>query len=121
MMGGLDTAVVAAPEGDLAVYLESLERIRSLRPDVIYPAHGPAFTAPDAALDRYVSHRTHRLRQVQNAFAAGASDARSITDLIYGDSIDPGLRPFAEAAVEAYLVYLRSGHGVQVEGGPHDG
>src|SRR5690606_25042409 len=53
MMGGMDTAVVAAPEGDLAAYLDSLERLRSLRPRIIYPAHGPPLTDPDAALDRY--------------------------------------------------------------------
>jgi glyoxylase-like metal-dependent hydrolase (beta-lactamase superfamily II) len=108
MMGGLDTAVVAAPDGDLALYLESLERLRSLRPSVIYPAHGPPFTDPDDAIDRYIHHRQERLEQVLDAWKAGHQDAESITDLIYGDSIDPGLRPFAEAAVSAYLNHLHA-------------
>src|SRR5690606_12451792 len=30
MTGGLDTALVAAPEGDLGAYLASLERVRAL-------------------------------------------------------------------------------------------
>jgi hydroxyacylglutathione hydrolase len=108
MMGGIDTAVVAAPEGDLADYLASLELLRSLRPKVIYPAHGPAFTTPVEALDRYVRHREDRLAQVEAGVNAGARDVKSLTDHIYGDSIDPGLRPFAESAVEAYLAYLRA-------------
>lgn len=109
MMGGLDTTVIAAPEGDLEQYLESLERIRQLRPRIVYPAHGPAFTDPDAAIDAYVRHREERLAQVRAALEAGAQDTISMTDLIYGPSLDPGLRPFAEAAVDAYLAYLRAG------------
>jgi hydroxyacylglutathione hydrolase len=108
MMGGLDTAVVAAPDGELGAYLDSLERLRSLDPSVIYPAHGPPFTDPDEAIDRYVQHRQDRLRQVQAALEAGARDVKSITDHIYGGSLESTLRPFAEAAVEAYLAYLRA-------------
>lgn len=108
MMGGLDTAVVAAPDGDIGAYLASLERLRSLRPSVIYPAHGPPFTDPDEALDRYIRHRHERLEQVRAAMAAGDDDVNSITDRIYGDSVDPGLRPFAEAAVAAYLAHLQA-------------
>jgi glyoxylase-like metal-dependent hydrolase (beta-lactamase superfamily II) len=107
MMGGLDTAVVAAPEGDVGAYLESLERLRALRPSVIYPAHGPPFTDPDGDIDRYVRHRREREAQVLAAVAAGARTADAITDRVYGDSIDPRLRDFARAAVVAYLRHLR--------------
>lgn len=108
MMGDLDTTVVAAPEGDLAQYLKSLERVRELRPRTIYPAHGPAFTDPDAAIDRYIHHREDRLAQVAAALEQGDDDAGSITDRIYGPALDPGLRVFAEAAVAAYLAYLHA-------------
>lgn len=108
MMGGLDTAVVAAPEGELGAYLDSLERLRSLDASVIYPAHGPPFTNPDEAIDRYVEHRQDRLRQVQAALDDGARDITTITDRIHGGSLSSGLRPFAEAAVEAYVAYLRA-------------
>jgi glyoxylase-like metal-dependent hydrolase (beta-lactamase superfamily II) len=107
MMGGLDTAVVAAPDGDLGAYLASLERLRALRPAIIYPAHGPAFTDPADAIERYVRHRRDRLEQVRAAVDDGLTRAAAITDRIHGDSLDPSLRPFAEAAVEAYLTYLR--------------
>jgi glyoxylase-like metal-dependent hydrolase (beta-lactamase superfamily II) len=107
MMGGLDTAVVAAPEGDVGAYLESLERLRSLRPKVIYPSHGPEFTDPDSALTRYVEHRRQREAQVLDAIGAGASGVAAITDHVYGDALDPRLRSFAEAAVVAYLEHLR--------------
>lgn len=108
MMGGLDTTVVAAPEGDLRAYLESLERLRALRPSVIYPAHGPPFTNPDAAIARYMRHRHERLTQVRAALEEGERETAAITDRVYGGSVDPHLRPFAESAVEAYLAFLRT-------------
>ena len=108
MMGGLDTAVVAAPEGDVGAYLESLERLRSLRPRIIYPSHGPAFTDPGEAIGRYLAHRAERERQVLAALAVGARDAAEITDHVYGAALDQALRPFALAAVEAYLDHLQA-------------
>jgi glyoxylase-like metal-dependent hydrolase (beta-lactamase superfamily II) len=106
MMGGLDTAVVAAPEGDVGQYLDSLDRIGLLDIEIIYPAHGPPFTDPASALDRYVRHRLDRERQVLDAIAGGAREIADVTDVVYGDSLDPALRPFAEAAIRAYLAHL---------------
>lgn len=108
MMGGIDTAVVAAPEGDVGAYLDSLERLRALAPRIIYPAHGPAFTDPPEALDRYVRHRVERQQQVLAAVHAGAHTAGEIADRVYGAALEPELRSFAIAAVHAYLQHLRA-------------
>jgi glyoxylase-like metal-dependent hydrolase (beta-lactamase superfamily II) len=118
MMGGMDTSVVAAPEGDVGAYLESLERLRTLRARIIYPSHGPAFTDPDAALDRYAAHRAERERQVLAAIAAGARDASEIVAHVYGDELKPELRSVALAAVGAYLEHLRATGRLTAEVGP---
>lgn len=107
MMGGEDTALVAPPEGRLATYLDSLERVRSLEPRVIYPAHGPPFEVPDAALDRYVRHRQERLDQVVAALGAGAKDYDALRTAVYGDDLESGLERAATAALKAYLEYLQ--------------
>jgi glyoxylase-like metal-dependent hydrolase (beta-lactamase superfamily II) len=107
MMGGLDTAVVAAPEGDVGEYLASLRRLRGLGARTIYPAHGPPFTDPETAIDRYIRHRDERQRQVLEAVAAGARTVDDITDRVYGSALDPELRQVARAAVEAYVLHLR--------------
>lgn len=107
MMGGEDTALVAPPEGRLATYLDSLERVRSLEPRVIYPAHGPPFEDPDAALDRYVRHRQERLDQVVAALRAGAEDYDALRTAVYGDDLEKGLERAATAALKAYLEYLQ--------------
>lgn len=107
MMGGHDTALVAPPEGRLGPYLMSLERIRTLEPDIIYPAHGPPFDEPIPALERYVRHRQQRLEQVLGAVRAGAQDYDTLRRAVYGDGLEPGLERAATAALKAYLEHLQ--------------
>lgn len=108
MMGGEDTALVAPPDGRLGPYLVSLERLRALSPQTVYPAHGPAFADPEAAIDRYIRHRQARLRQVLSALQAGARDYDSLRAAVYGDDLDPELERAATAALKAYLEYLQA-------------
>ena len=108
MMGGLDTALVARPEGDLVDYISSLHRIRALDSRVIYPAHGPRFDQPAAAIDQYIAHREQRVAQVVEGLRDGPLSADELLDEVYGSQLDPGLRPYAESAIEAYLAYLHT-------------
>ena len=106
MMGGLDTALVAVPEGNLGDYLHSLDKLRALQPRIIYPAHGDPFHDPNEAIARYVHHREERVRQVAEALSAGARSNDELIDRIYGEEIDPRLRAYAGSAIEAYVDYL---------------
>jgi hydroxyacylglutathione hydrolase len=106
MMGGTDTALVAPPEGNLSEYLMSLERLRRLRPRVIYPTHGPAFEEPDVAIATYVRHRDHREAQILDALGAGPRSERALLRDVYGDTLHPGLLDAALGAIRAYLEHL---------------
>src|SRR5581483_25924 len=46
--------------GDLSQYLASLERLRSLAPRRLLPAHGPPIDDPHAVLTAYLDHRRAR-------------------------------------------------------------
>jgi len=106
MMGGLETALVAAPEGDLGHYLGSLDRLRALEPEVIHPAHGPSFDRPAEALRTYVLHREARLRQVLGALDAVGQTVDEIAEAVYGGTIPDALRAVARDATLAYLEHL---------------
>ena len=108
MMGGLDTALVAPPEGDLHAYLNSLAMMRALRPALLHPAHGPSFGDPDSAIEIYVRHRRQRLEQVLHAVEAKAGSMEQIVARVYGDTIPEALRGVAVGAVLAYLEYLEA-------------
>ncbi|HEX6937910.1 MAG TPA: MBL fold metallo-hydrolase [Longimicrobiales bacterium] len=117
MTGGMDTALVAAPEGDLTAYLASLERVRALAPRVIHPAHGPAFEDPGAAIDAYIRHRREREAQVLAALAAGAASLDGIARAVYGPDLHRALREFTRGTTAAYLEHLeRAGRVRRVAG-----
>jgi hydroxyacylglutathione hydrolase len=119
LMGGGDTALVAPPEGDLADYLRSLERIGALGARVLYPAHGPPLTNPPAALERYRRHREERIAQVVAALGQHPrSHPEALLDAVYGPELDPRLRTAAAGSLRAILLYLESaGRAVAVPGG----
>jgi len=107
MTGGMDTALVAKPEGDLTEYLASLERIRALAPRVIHPAHGPAFVGDvGAAIDAYIRHRQEREAQVLAALEAGAASLDDIARHVYGRKLHLTLREFTRGTTAAYLEHL---------------
>lgn len=121
MLGGLDTALVAPPEGDLGEYLRSLARVRLCAADTLRPAHGEPFADPEAAIERYLAHREERLARVQAALVAagpGGASLDDVTGAVYGPSLPPALRPAATGAALAYLEHLtRSGEAHREEDG----
>jgi glyoxylase-like metal-dependent hydrolase (beta-lactamase superfamily II) len=108
-MGGSDTTLVAPPEGDLAAYLRTLDRVGRLAPAVILPAHGPPIEDAAAAVERYRAHRLERIEQVVRALrAAGPAHPAEILDVVYGAALHAGLRVAAEGSLHAILAYLRA-------------
>jgi glyoxylase-like metal-dependent hydrolase (beta-lactamase superfamily II) len=108
-MGTGDTTLVAPPEGDLAAYLRSLERIAALSPSVLYPAHGPPLTDAAEAIARYRRHREERIAQVVRALRrAGPSLPRELLDEVYGPTLLPVLRDAAEGSLHAIHGYLQA-------------
>lgn len=105
---GRGTTVVAHPDGRLADYLDSLERLRDLADsdvDTLLPGHGPVIENPLVVLDFYRTHRQERLDQVRAAVAAGDTTAKDVVRRVYAD-VDRSLWPAAEQSVRAQLEYL---------------
>lgn len=106
MMGGLDTALVASPEGSIRQYLESLNRLQTLSPAMIYPTHGEPVANPAAAIDRYITHRRDRELQVLQSLERGRRDLDEVVEDVYGTGLPPELRRFTAFTVLAYLEHL---------------
>ena len=107
MLGGQESTLVAPPEGDLTEYLASLERLRALRPRMLYPTHGEPFSDAATALDRYRRHREEREAAVLAALAEGPGSADLVLKRVYGADLDPRLRVAAAGATLAYLAHLQ--------------
>ncbi|MEX2582044.1 MAG: MBL fold metallo-hydrolase [Gemmatimonadota bacterium] len=108
LMGEGDTTLVAPPEGNLAEYLRSLDKLRRLGLSVLYPAHGPALQRAGDAIDRYTEHRRIRIDQVGRALSERPDiPLSSLVQLVYGDGLDPRLRRAAEGSLQALVRYLQ--------------
>jgi glyoxylase-like metal-dependent hydrolase (beta-lactamase superfamily II) len=102
---GQGTSVIAPPEGDMALYLQTLERLRQLDPALIAPGHGPLVTDPRAKIEEYISHRRDREEQIMRAMSSGPATLDQLTARVYTD-VDPALFGLARASLEAQVIKL---------------
>lgn len=105
LVAGTGTVVIAPPEGDLADYMASLQRLLALDPRLILPAHGPLIEQPRALLEHYIQHRNEREAQVIAGLAEGPRTVEALVAAIYAD-VDPALHPMAALSVTAHLQKL---------------
>jgi len=113
MVLGRGTTVVAHPDGELAAYLDSLERIRMLTGNGevvrILPGHGPVVDDAAAMVSFYQRHRGERLEQVRQALADGAlgedDPVEGVLTRVYAD-VPQSVWPAARLSIRAQLSYL---------------
>lgn len=115
MVAGTGTIIVDPPEGKMALYLDSLRRLRALGARVLYPAHGPPIGDPATFVDEYVAHRLAREAKVLAAVAAGAAPVEELVPRAYTD-VKPELYPFAARSLLAHLQKLEQDGHVKVHG-----
>lgn len=110
---GRGTTVVAHPDGELAAYLDSLERIAALTgggaATTILPGHGPTVPDAGAMVAFYRVHRRERLEQVRQALADGAAHevdpVEGVLTRVYAD-VSRDVWPAARMSIRAQLEYL---------------
>jgi len=102
LVSGEGTVLIAPPEGDLARYLASLQRMHSLEPACLLPGHGPADADPMGRLQMYIEHRLTRESQVMELLSGGAWSIGDLVAGIYPD-LAPALRPAAALTMQAHL------------------
>ena len=104
---GWSTTVVAPPDGDMADYMASLDKLRARDDSVYFPAHGPAVTDPNTHLDRLIAHRRGREAQILAHLQAGEGRIPAMVADMYRD-VDPRLHPAAGRSVLAHLIDLEA-------------
>jgi glyoxylase-like metal-dependent hydrolase (beta-lactamase superfamily II) len=93
--------------GRMEDYLASLERVITLDPLTLFPAHGPVVTDPFAVLSGHLEHRRARERQVIRALRQRHSTVPAIAESIY-DGLGPELMEAARKNVRAHLEKLKT-------------
>lgn len=111
------TTIVAPPDGSMADYMASLDRLLE-RDDRLYlPGHGGPVTNPAAFVRGLRTHRKLRERAILERVAQGDRRIRDIVAAIYRDT-DPRLHGAAGLSVLAHLEDLCARGAVLCEGAP---
>jgi glyoxylase-like metal-dependent hydrolase (beta-lactamase superfamily II) len=99
------TVVIAPPDGDMAVYMESLEKVRLRALRRIGPGHGDMIEEPAAVLDGYLRHRREREHQVLAELRAAGPATTTVEQLVAAIYVDvpAELHPVARYSVWAHL------------------
>jgi len=85
MVAGLGTILIDPSEGDMTLYLASLERLLARPPTRLLPAHGPTIEDGPAKLAEYLAHRRMRETRVAQALASpGTLD--ELVSIVYSDT-----------------------------------
>jgi glyoxylase-like metal-dependent hydrolase (beta-lactamase superfamily II) len=103
---GWSTTVVVPPDGDMAEYMRSLDKLRARDDRVYYPAHGPAVTNTQ----QYVRHLTgHRMQREKQILKLVGETPRAIPEIVANayPGLDPRLVTAAGGSVLAHLVDLQ--------------
>ena len=102
---GWSTTVVVPPDGDMAAYMASLDKLRQRDDRIYYPAHGPAVDRPEQYVRHLMGHRKQRERQILKLVS---QKPRNIPDIVANayPGLDPRLVIAAGGSVLAHLVDL---------------
>lgn len=118
VLGGV-TPVILSPDGDMAQYLSSLEKLQAYDFDRIAPGHGDILADGKTILERLYAHRMAREDKVLRCLAgfAGASTTpgdleagggarlERLTPVVY-DDVPPDRHVWARLTLEAHLIKL---------------
>jgi glyoxylase-like metal-dependent hydrolase (beta-lactamase superfamily II) len=102
---GWSTTVVVPPDGDMAAYMQSLDKLRQREDRVYYPAHGPPVTNPQQYVRHLLGHRMQREKQILRLVS---ERPRAIPEIVADayPGLDPRLVTAAGGSVFAHLLDL---------------
>lgn len=102
---GWSTTVVVPPDGDMAAYMASLDKLRQRQDRVFYPAHGPPVSNPQRYVRSLMAHRMQREKQILRLVEEQPRDIPDIVANAY-PGLDSRLVTAAGGSVLAHLVDL---------------
>lgn len=100
---GKGSSMVTYPEGNVAAYLRSLDRLIALAPRLLFPGHWDPVSDAMGKLGEYKKHRLEREAQVLAEVRRGPGTAKDLTRRVYGPEVGEELLVAAEMTLRAHL------------------
>ncbi|MBX5068587.1 MBL fold metallo-hydrolase [Rhizobium lentis] len=111
------TSIVAPPDGAMADYMTSLDKLIAREDAMLFPGHGGPVTEPRRFLPALKAHRLKREQAVLARVSAGDSGIAEMVKAIYRDT-DPKLHGAAALSVLAHIEDLLERGEIAADGPP---
>ncbi|WP_434712314.1 MBL fold metallo-hydrolase [Rhizobium sp. YTUHZ045] len=111
------TSIVAPPDGAMADYMASLDRLITREDGLLLPGHGGPVNEPKTFLPALKAHRLRREQAVLARVAAGDREIAEMVKTIYRDT-DPKLHGAAALSVLAHIEHLMERGEIAADGPP---
>ncbi|RPI43489.1 MAG: MBL fold metallo-hydrolase [Betaproteobacteria bacterium] len=102
---GTGSSVVNPGEGEISLYLQTLDKFLRYEPAVIYPGQGPVVTNPRSKLEGLIRHHAEREQQIVSLMAKAPCSIEQLFAAIYPD-IREGVRHLARNQIRSHLIKL---------------
>lgn len=113
---GWSTTVVAPPDGNMAAYMASLDKLMAREQDrIYYPAHGDPIENPRRFVRGLAGHRKQREGQILRLLGEGLGAIPELVERMYV-GLDPRLAGAAGRSVLAHLIDLEARRRVSADG-----
>ena len=96
------TSIVAPPDGSMAAYMASIEKLRGMEHRLYWPGHGGPVMEPQRLLRGLVQHRRQREAAILNRLSVGDERIAEMVPAIY-QGLAPALHGAAGLSVLAQL------------------
>jgi len=104
---GWSTSVISPPDGDMADYMASLDKLMARDDLVYYPAHGEPVEKPQRFVRGLAGHRKQREGQILRLLREQERPIPSMVEKMYV-GVDPRLHGAAGRSVLAHLIDLET-------------
>jgi glyoxylase-like metal-dependent hydrolase (beta-lactamase superfamily II) len=112
-----NTSVIAPPEGNMAAYMRSLDKLTGRSDELFLPGHGEALEQPGRVVRAFIVHRQMRETAILEAIRNGADTIPRIVEIVYR-GLDPRLVNAARLSCLAHVERLVELGQVSSAGGP---
>ena len=100
-----NTSVVAPPEGKMAHYMRSLEKLTQRSDEVFLPGHGGRVVQPRRVVKAFMVHRRMREDAILDCIRQGRTSIAEIVEVVYR-GLEPRLVNAASLSVAAHVEHL---------------
>ncbi|MFK7913919.1 MAG: MBL fold metallo-hydrolase [Pseudomonadales bacterium] len=102
---GWSTSIISPPDGDMAAYMASLDKLLERDDAVYWPTHGPCIEQTKVHIQAFIDHRKEREQQILGCIDDGVGVIGDMVPLMYAGTPE-FMYPAAARSVFAAIEYL---------------